>query len=333
MALAGRSGKDFCSTKKLVTEAPGLKYFDPNRPTKISVDASSNGLGAVLLQDNHPIAYASKALTNCQQRYAQIENEMLAVAFGCTRSHEYIYGMSLGEVETDIRSHPKETTTPGSCKASKNDHNHFEIFYWPRLSSWKDVCDRWHIISCVPPREVQWLWCWRIWNQCTADTTIKLAHIKDHVSADPELQQLIHLTSDGWPNDRSKVLSVCSLYWNFRDQITYSDGVVIKGEQTFMPKAMQLEMLNSSHLGIEKCKRRACDIMYWPGMSAHIEDIVFSCATCNTYQRNNLKESLLSHSIPEHPWSKSWCRPFWAVWKAIPYPCWLLFRIFWSWCS
>ena len=40
-------------------------------------------MGAVLLQDDHPIAYASKSLTPTQQNYAQIEKEMLANVFGC----------------------------------------------------------------------------------------------------------------------------------------------------------------------------------------------------------------------------------------------------------
>ena len=57
--------------RKLIIETSVLKYFDPSRPTKNSVDASSRSLGAVLLQDNHSIAYASMA--NSQQRYVQIE--------------------------------------------------------------------------------------------------------------------------------------------------------------------------------------------------------------------------------------------------------------------
>ena len=57
-----------------------LKYFNPSKPTKLSVDASSKGLGAVLIQDNHPVTYTSRALTTCQQLYAQIEKEMFAIA-------------------------------------------------------------------------------------------------------------------------------------------------------------------------------------------------------------------------------------------------------------
>ena len=57
------------------------------------MDASCKGLCAVLLQDGHPIAYASRALSTTQQHYAQIEKEMLAVVFACTKFHDYIYGV------------------------------------------------------------------------------------------------------------------------------------------------------------------------------------------------------------------------------------------------
>ena len=93
--------KSFLSLKELITTAPVLKYFNPRRPTKLSVDARSKGLGAVLLQDNHPIANAFRALTTYQQRYAQFKKEMLAVVFGCTRFHEYIFGIPTIEVATD----------------------------------------------------------------------------------------------------------------------------------------------------------------------------------------------------------------------------------------
>ena len=50
--------------KKLLTESPTLKYYDPELPTRISVDASKFGLGAVLFQKHGdtwaPVAYASR---------------------------------------------------------------------------------------------------------------------------------------------------------------------------------------------------------------------------------------------------------------------------------
>ena len=69
--------------KSAVTNAPVLKFFDPKQLVTISVDASSKGMGAVLLQNQSPVAYASKSLTTTHQHYAQIEKEMLAIVFGC----------------------------------------------------------------------------------------------------------------------------------------------------------------------------------------------------------------------------------------------------------
>ena len=75
--------------KLLVTKAPVLKYFDTTKGVTLQCDASDKGLGAVLTQDGHPIAYASRALTHVETRYAQIEKELLAVVYGLEKFHTY----------------------------------------------------------------------------------------------------------------------------------------------------------------------------------------------------------------------------------------------------
>ena len=67
----------FESPNTAISSTPVLKFFNPKEPVSLSVDASSKGLGAVILQNNQPVAYASKALTESQQKYAKIEKEML----------------------------------------------------------------------------------------------------------------------------------------------------------------------------------------------------------------------------------------------------------------
>lgn len=64
----------FQQIKDLITREPGpvLAYYNPNEELRLQVDASKNGLGAVLLQQEKPIAYASKSLTETEQNYAQI---------------------------------------------------------------------------------------------------------------------------------------------------------------------------------------------------------------------------------------------------------------------
>lgn len=66
----------------------------------MSVDASKFSLGAVILQENKPIAYASRAITDAETRYAQIEKELLAVTFGLERFNQYTYGVDI-VVEND----------------------------------------------------------------------------------------------------------------------------------------------------------------------------------------------------------------------------------------
>lgn len=49
----------------------------------------------MLLQDNHPVAFSSRSLTDAETRYAQIEKEMLSIVHACTKFHHYIFGKSV----------------------------------------------------------------------------------------------------------------------------------------------------------------------------------------------------------------------------------------------
>lgn len=59
------------------------------KPVAVSVDASKSGLGAVILLENKPIAYAPIALADEETPYAQIEKELLEVTIGLERFHRY----------------------------------------------------------------------------------------------------------------------------------------------------------------------------------------------------------------------------------------------------
>ena len=72
--------------------AAQLTYHERNKSAVIETDASLKGLGVVLIQDNKPVRFLSKALTHAEANYSNIERELLAVLFACEKLHTYTFG-------------------------------------------------------------------------------------------------------------------------------------------------------------------------------------------------------------------------------------------------
>lgn len=70
-------------------------HFDPKEPIEVQADASKDGLGAALMQNRQPIAYASRALSAAEKNYAQIEKELLAIVFALKKFHQHVYGVPI----------------------------------------------------------------------------------------------------------------------------------------------------------------------------------------------------------------------------------------------
>ena len=62
----------FDKLKELICNAGTLSYFNPKKSVMLQVDASREGIGAALIQDIMPVAYAFKSLTEIEKRYANI---------------------------------------------------------------------------------------------------------------------------------------------------------------------------------------------------------------------------------------------------------------------
>ena len=98
----GQAQQDALQTlKTAVSGTPVLRYYNVKEEVTLQCDASQSGLGAALLQNGQPVAYASRALTPTETRYAQIEKELLAIVFACDHFEAYVYGREAVQVETD----------------------------------------------------------------------------------------------------------------------------------------------------------------------------------------------------------------------------------------
>ncbi|KAM7287886.1 uncharacterized protein ISCGN_031577 [Ixodes scapularis] len=94
----------FEQTKTALITTPALAMYNPREHLTLSVDASSYGLGAVLLQESQgerrPVAYAYRVLTETEQRYAQIEKEALAITWARGHFRTYLLGLQF-HIETN----------------------------------------------------------------------------------------------------------------------------------------------------------------------------------------------------------------------------------------
>ena len=130
--------------------------------------------------------------------------------------------------------------------------------------------------------------------------------LKDSTRRDPILATVYQLTQQGWPHQRRHIPHLARRYWDFRDELSTEDGMLLKGPRLIIPMELQEEYLSHLHegcLSASKVQETAKQHMYWTGINADIEDYTKRCQEC--IKRSQVaKEPLQPHDIPEGPQRK-----------------------------
>jgi len=132
------------------------------------------------------------------------------------------------------------------------------------------------------------------------------------------LKKYIHL---GWPASIKSVPESIRSYWGLRFDMSTLDGLVMIGSRIAVPKTLREKVLtdiHEGHQGVEKCKLRAKDAVYWPGIYKDIEVIVGSCDTCQELLNAQPKCPMISMEVPSCPWEilgadLFWCKSQWYL--------------------
>ncbi|KAI8480674.1 hypothetical protein Bbelb_415670 [Branchiostoma belcheri] len=298
--------------KKMVSAAPVLRYYDPEEELTLQTDASSTGLGAAITQDGQPVAYASRALTDTETRYAQIEKEMLSVVFGLERFHQYTYGRQV-RVQTDHK--PLEMIVLKPLHAAPKrlqrmlmrlQQYDVKITYKPGKEMFlADTLSRAYLplegSRSTTEKEAEQV---NMISQFISTPTRD--DIRESTIADPEMTTLMTYIREGFP-EKEEVPPNLMPYYHVRDELSTQDGIVLRGDRATIPKSLRSRMLtriHQSHMGIEACLRFAKDCVYWPGMNAEVKDYVSRCDICQSVGNRQQKESLIPHPVTQRPWEK-----------------------------
>ena len=304
--------------KRVLVSEPVLRFFDPKLPVVIQCDASSTGLGACLLQDGQPVAYSSRSLRPAEVNYPQIEKELLAIVYATEKFHYYIYGLDVtvhsdhAPLETIVKKSLHKASPRLQSMLLKLLKYNLKIVYKPGKEMYiADTLSRAPLsstsggITAEESAEMEVRVHTLVASLPISDN--KKTQLQEATAQDTACQVMMKYCRDGWPASKRKAHQSVSSYWKVHDEIHEADGLLFVGEKLLVPETMRtsiLESIHGSHLGIEKCKARARPILYWPGMSQDIEDTVDKCTVCRKYRRNNQREPMIPHDIPDVPWAK-----------------------------
>lgn len=298
----------FQKLKNDLASPPVLKYFDPTKPVVLSVDSSQSGLGAACLQEDAPVAYASRALSDAETRYAQIEKELLAAVFACRKFNDFVYGRKV-TIETDHKpliSIVKKPLHAAPARLQRmllqlQSYNLEFIYKKGKELFLADTLSRAYPDNL--PEE----------NDCNYDVITvlsispsRMTELQQETLADPTLQKLTSVIRKGWPDQVRDVSDEIKPFFPFRDELVIENDIILKGQRAVVPKSLQsvyITILHKGHMGPERTRKLGSDVVFWPQMRQDIESAVSRCSACNSLKNHQQKQPLVNHPVPDLPWA------------------------------
>lgn len=320
----------FIKAKRLISKDAKLQFYRPCEDLFVESDASKRGLGAALLQVDteaarehesmgdipdtevlRPIAYASKALTETEQNYSNIEREALGILHALEKFHHYTYGRYT-RIITDhkpllaIFKKDVATASPRLQRIMMRIHQyHVSLHYRPGPEM--------HIADCIsrvghkvsetpiPGLKIT------VDDVATSNVSIlALDEIRDATMEDKTLTGVSEFVMSGWPESTAGIEDDnVRLFHTFREEIGLVDGILMKGTRIIVPESLRkqiLDALHYHHLGIEKTRNLARTCVYWPGLNGDIENMVSECRECQEMRNTKKPEYLIPHEIPSYAW-------------------------------
>ena len=300
-----------------------LALYNSKYKTIVSADASSYGLGGVLLQvqpsgETRPVAYASRTMTDTERRYAQIEKEALATTWALEHWQDLLIGMQGIEVETDHKPLVPLFSTKSidelpvriqrfRMRLMRYDfvikHVSGKQLYTADAfsrSPVEDTSEHNDELQTETECYVRAV----IVNLPASDT--RLDQIRQELKKDETLKVVMYHVQHGWPEDKRKVNGPIGAYWRERSHMSIHEGLLLKGRRLVIPETLRcdiLRYLHDGHQGVVKTRQNASSSVWWPGLSRDIDKLVRNCNTCERYRKERI-EPMKGTQFPDRPWAK-----------------------------
>ena len=203
-----------------------LAYYDHTHPVQKQTVASKYGLGAALIQNNHPIAFASKTLTDILP-FSSFRVRKISHLHIWMPHYSIQWSYALGNDPEEANPCSSHSYTKNATQTTKYDHN---IMYRPGKEM--VLAD---ILSRFPPRR--------------ENLPINIA--TGATERDPILHTVYHITLNGWPDCIHEVPCIAHHFWGSRDELTVENGLLLEGDRVCIPLKLYQKMLHDLHDGLK----------------------------------------------------------------------------------
>lgn len=305
--------------KKVLTQPPVLKFYEPKKELVIQCDASELVLGASLMQEGKPLAFASRALTLVERNYAQIEKELLAIVFAAEHFHQYTFGRPVS-VDSDQKPLEMIFAKPLVSAPVRLQKMLMSLQLYDLSIRYKkgtelhlaDTLSRHYLeesrerdntrlqvksIQSVFDREMEDATVMHDLNFLLA-TEDQVTVYRDATDQDETLQQLKRLEQAGWPGDRRTLPVTHFPYFHIRDELVVEDGLTFRGNRLVIPQSRRrrvTDQLHASHQGVASTLRTARELVFCPNMSAELKDHISISDTCCALGPKQPKQTFVCH--------------------------------------
>ncbi|XP_019266920.1 PREDICTED: uncharacterized protein LOC109244312 [Nicotiana attenuata] len=281
----------FNNLKRALTSAPVLALPSSQLMFIVETDACDYGVGAVLMQDGHPIAYLSKGLSGRHQVLSVYDKELLALVIAVTKWAQYLMGRHF-VVRTDQKALKflldQKLHTGSQMKwIAKLMQFDFVIEY--KKGRENKAADS---LSRVPSGELAMI-------LLTPTSHELLQRIKDSWEKDKEVAEIIaHIQKQG---EEQKG------YTFVNQQLRRKGKLVVGNDSSLRQEILQIwhDKPIGGHSGIENTYKRLSNLFYWKGLKEDVTTYVRQCATCqrSKYDNSAYPGLLQPLQIPNTAWA------------------------------
>ena len=132
-----------------------------------------------------------------------------------------------------------------------------------------------------------------------------IQQIRSETQTDSELQTLLQYIMKGFPATSTECHESIKPYFNYCDELTVVDALILKGNRIVVPTKLRhscLATLHVAHMGVNKTLLWARQSIFWPGITKEIMQLVSACPACMKYASRNSSEPLINDIAATKPW-------------------------------